>query len=171
MSPYKMSGTTVVSFSGGRTSAYMLRQVLDANDDLDDLIVTFASTGKEHPVTHDFVNECSLRWQVPIIWQEYRDDDRGFTIVTYETASRDGEPFAALVRKRSYLPNPVTRFCTIDLKIRVIHKYQGKLALVCQLTTVRSGRQSQTWIGAPTFATDKIARFSRSLVVPIFWPK
>ncbi|KPW12302.1 hypothetical protein [Pseudomonas syringae] len=25
MSPYKMSGTTVVSFSGGRTSAYMLR--------------------------------------------------------------------------------------------------------------------------------------------------
>ncbi len=127
MSPYKMSGTTVVSFSGGRTSAYMLRQVLDANDDLDDLIVTFASTGKEHPVTHDFVNECSLRWQVPIIWQEYRDDDRGFTIVTYETASRDGEPFAALVRKRSYLPNPVTRFCTIDLKIRVIHKYQGSL--------------------------------------------
>nr|WP_311138682.1 hypothetical protein [Pseudomonas amygdali] len=42
---------------------------------------------------------------MPIIWQEYRDDDRGFTIVTYETASRDGEPFAALVRKRSY-PEP-----------------------------------------------------------------
>jgi len=44
MSLYKMSGTKVVSFSGGRTSAYMLRQVLDANDDLDDLIVTFANT-------------------------------------------------------------------------------------------------------------------------------
>lgn len=123
MSPYKMSGTTVVSFSGGRTSAYMLRQVLDANDDLDDLIVTFANTGKEHPATLDFVNECSRRWQVPIVWLEYRDDDRGFAIVTYETASRDGEPFEALIRKRSYLPNPVTRFCTIDLKIRVIHKY------------------------------------------------
>lgn len=47
MSPYKMSGTTVVSFSGGRSSDYMLRQVLDANDDLDDLIVTFANTGKQ----------------------------------------------------------------------------------------------------------------------------
>lgn len=34
MSPYKLSGTTVVSFSGGRTSAYMLRQVLDNNTDL-----------------------------------------------------------------------------------------------------------------------------------------
>lgn len=88
MSPYKMSGTTVVSFSGGRTSAYLLRQVLDANDDLDDLIVTFANTGKEHPATLDFVNECSQRWQVPIVWLEYRDDERGFAIVTYETASR-----------------------------------------------------------------------------------
>ncbi|KPW99803.1 Phage-related protein [Pseudomonas savastanoi] len=108
MSPYKISGTTVVSFSGGRTSAYMLRQVLDANDDLDDLIVTFANTGKEHPATLDFVNECARRWQVLIVWLEYRDDDLGFAIVTYETASRDGEPFEALIRKRSYLPNTVT---------------------------------------------------------------
>ncbi|MFP3849101.1 phosphoadenosine phosphosulfate reductase family protein [Pseudomonas sp. W5-01] len=123
MSAYKMSGTTVVSFSGGRTSAYMLRQVLDSNDDLGDLIVTFANTGKEHPATLDFVQECSERWGVPIVWLEYRDDERGFAIVNYETASRNGQPFEDLIRKRSYLPNPVTRFCTIDLKIRVIHKY------------------------------------------------
>nr|GEX91146.1 hypothetical protein [Tanacetum cinerariifolium] len=118
-----MSGTTVVSFSGGRTSAYMLHQVLDSNDHLGDLIVTFANTGKEHPATLDFVQECSERWAVPIVWLEYRDDERGFAIVNYETASRDGQPFEDLIRKRSYLPNPVTRFCTIDLKIRVIHKY------------------------------------------------
>lgn len=55
MSPYKIFGTTVISFSGGRTSAFMLRQVLDHNDDLSDLIVTFANTGKEHPATLDFV--------------------------------------------------------------------------------------------------------------------
>ncbi|WP_122221652.1 phosphoadenosine phosphosulfate reductase family protein [Pseudomonas syringae group genomosp. 3] len=136
MSPYKMSETTVVSFSGGRTSAYMLRQVLDANDDLDDLIVTFANTGKEHPATLDFVNECSRRWQVPIVWLEYRDDDRGFAIVTYDTASRDGEPFEALIRKRSYLPNPVTRFCTIDLEIRVIHKYLRMIGCSTEETPV-----------------------------------
>lgn len=123
MSPYKFSGTTVVSFSGGRTSAYMLRQVLDNNDDLGDLIVTFANTGKEHPATLDFVKECSERWAVPIVWLEFRDNEQGFAIVNYETASRDGQPFEDLIRKRSYLPNPVTRFCTIDLKIRVIHKY------------------------------------------------
>jgi 3'-phosphoadenosine 5'-phosphosulfate sulfotransferase (PAPS reductase)/FAD synthetase len=129
MSAYQMSGTTVVSFSGGRTSAYMLRQVLDTNDDLSELIVTFANTGKEHPATLDFVQECSERWGVPIVWLEYRNDERGFAIVDYQTASRDGQPFEDLIRKRSYLPNPVTRFCTIDLKIRIIHKYLRSLGM------------------------------------------
>lgn len=129
MSPYKLAGTTVVSFSGGRTSAYMLRQVLDSNTDLDDLIITFANTGKEHPATLEFVRECAERWAVPIVWLEFRDDDAGFAMVDYATASRHGEPFEALIRKRKYLPNPVTRFCTIDLKIRIIHKYLRSLGL------------------------------------------
>lgn len=129
MSAYKMSGTTVVSFSGGRTSAYMLRQVLDSNDDHSDLIVTFANTGKEHPATLAFVQECSERWGVPIVWLEFRDDEAGFAVVDFASTSRAGEPFEALIRKRSYLPNPVTRFCTIDLKIRIIHKYLRSLGL------------------------------------------
>lgn len=129
MSPYKISGTTVVSFSGGRTSAYMLRKVLDNNEDLTDLVITFANTGKEHPATLEFVRECAERWAVPIVWLEFRDDDTGFAVVDYATASRQGEPFEALIRKRKYLPNPVTRFCTIDLKIRIIHKYLRSLGL------------------------------------------
>lgn len=129
MPPYKFSGTTVVSFSGGRTSAYMLRQVLDNNDDMSDLVVTFANTGKEHPATLEFVRECAERWAVPIVWLEFRDDDTGFAVVDYATASRQGEPFEALIRKRKYLPSPVTRFCTIDLKIRIIHKYLRSLGL------------------------------------------
>lgn len=129
MSPYKLSGTTVVSFSGGRTSAYMLRQVLDNNEDLSDLVVTFANTGKEHPATLEFVRECAEHWDVPIVWLEYREDEAGFAVVDYASASCQGEPFEALIRKRKYLPNPVTRFCTIDLKIRIIHKYLRSLGL------------------------------------------
>lgn len=136
MSPYKISGTTVVSFSGGRTSAYMLRQVLDNNDDLSDLVITFANTGKEHPATLEFVRKCAERWSVPIVWLEFRDDDAGFAVVDYATASRQGEPFEALIRKRKYLPNPVTRFCTIDLKIRIIHKYLRSLGLSTEETPV-----------------------------------
>ncbi|WP_339408007.1 phosphoadenosine phosphosulfate reductase family protein [Pseudomonas helleri] len=129
MNHYRLRGTTVVSFSGGRTSAYMLSQVMDSNTDLDDLIITFANTGKEHPATLEFVRECAERWDMPIVWLEFRDDDPGFAVVDYASASRRGEPFEALIRKRKYLPNPVTRFCTIDLKIRIIHKYLRSLGL------------------------------------------
>lgn len=129
MSPYCLRGKTVLSFSGGRTSAYMLRQVLDHNEDLSDLLVLFANTGKEHPATLEFVRECAERWAVPITWLEYRDNEQGFAEVDFDTCSRDGEPFEAVIRKRKYLPNPVTRFCTIDLKIRIIHKYLRSLGL------------------------------------------
>jgi 3'-phosphoadenosine 5'-phosphosulfate sulfotransferase (PAPS reductase)/FAD synthetase len=136
MSPYKLSGPTVVSFSGGRTSAYMLRQVVDNNDDLSDLVVTFANTGKEHPATLEFVRECAERWSVAIVWLEYRNTEIGFEVVDFASASRQGEPFEALIRKRKYLPNPVTRFCTIDLKIRIIHKYLRSLGLSTEETPV-----------------------------------
>lgn len=123
MSPYRLRSKTVLSFSGGRTSAYMLRQVLDHNDDLSDLLVLFANSGKEHPATLEFVRECAERWAAPITWLEYRDNEQGFAVVDFDTCSRDGEPFEAVIRKRKYLPNPVTRFCTVELKIRTMHRY------------------------------------------------
>ncbi|MGY2409570.1 phosphoadenosine phosphosulfate reductase domain-containing protein [Pseudomonas pergaminensis] len=129
---YALAGPTVVSFSGGRTSAYMLFMVLlhnTAEDIAKYLLIIFANTGKEHPATLEFVRACADRWAVRIIWLEFRDDDKGFAVVDYATASRRGEPFEALIRKRKYLPNPVTRFCTIDLKIRIIHKYLRTLSL------------------------------------------
>ena len=124
--PYKITRPTCISMSGGRTSAYMLRQVLDVSRDrLDkDAFVMFANTGKERPETLDFVHECSVRWDVPIVWVEYRheygDKHLRFTEVTYETASRNGEPFEALIRDKRHLPNPGKRTCTEFLKVRAI---------------------------------------------------
>lgn len=124
--PFKIDGPACVSFSGGRTSAYMLWRVLQANtrEDIERwLVVAFANTGLEHEKTLEFVRECGRRWGVRIMWVEYRDDEAGFTLVDFETASRAGEPFEAVIRKRNYLPNPITRFCTVELKIRAMHKY------------------------------------------------
>ena len=123
--PFEIKEPTCISFSGGRTSAYMLWRVLDANNGIPPphARVMFANTGKEEEATLKFVNDCSVNWNVPITWVEYRDADPAFAVVNYETASRNGEPFEALIRKRQYLPNPVTRFCTSELKIRSIHKY------------------------------------------------
>lgn len=125
--PFKIDGPTCISFSGGRTSAYMLWRVLQTNAGLpDEAKVCFANTGKEDEATLRFVDRCSKEWNVEITWVEYKDaeatKDR-FKVVTFETASRNGEPFEAIIRKRNYLPNPVSRFCTVEMKVRAIHRY------------------------------------------------
>jgi 3'-phosphoadenosine 5'-phosphosulfate sulfotransferase (PAPS reductase)/FAD synthetase len=125
--PFIIDGPTCISFSGGRTSAYMLHRVLQANGGLpDEAKVIFANTGKEDEATLRFVDRCSKEWGVPITWVEYQEAEETkdrFKVVTFETASRDGEPFEAIIRKRNYLPNPVSRFCTVEMKVRAIHRY------------------------------------------------
>lgn len=122
--PFKIDQPTCISFSGGRTSAYMLWRVLQSNDGLPgDAVVCFANTGKEVEATLRFVRDCAQHWQMPIHWLEYQPDAPGFTQVDFEHASREGEPFEALIRKRQYLPNPVARGCTTSLKIRPMHRF------------------------------------------------
>lgn len=106
----------------------MLKCILDAHEGQlpPDASVLFANTGKEMPQTLDFVHDCSQRWGVPIVWLEYFDHDepqKRWQQVTYETASRDGKPLSDLIGRKNLLPNPVTRFCTAEAKIRVMKLY------------------------------------------------
>jgi len=124
MDPFKIDEPTVISFSGGRTSAYMLWRVLQSNNGLPDQAkAVFCNTGKEDEATLRFVHDCSVRWGIPITWLEYRVAEVPFEVVTFDTASRNGEPFSALIKKKNYLPNPVARFCTVDLKILTLERY------------------------------------------------
>lgn len=122
--PFLIHGPAVISFSGGRTSAYMLHRILQAHGGAlpTDVVVCFANTGREMPATLDFVRDCGAAWNVPIVWLEYRRDaetDAKWTeIVSHNSASRNGEPFEAMLLAHSTLPNPRQSFCTIELKIR-----------------------------------------------------
>jgi 3'-phosphoadenosine 5'-phosphosulfate sulfotransferase (PAPS reductase)/FAD synthetase len=136
--PFKIDGPTCISFSGGRTSAYMLWRVLQSNGGLpDEAVVCFANTGKEEEATLQFVRDCAERWAVPIKWVEYRNDAAGFELVDFERASRKGEPFEAIVTKKHYLPNPVARFCTQELKNDPIKLASG-LDSDCTMVGVRA---------------------------------
>lgn len=123
--PYTLpDGNVQICFSGGRTSAYMLHQILEANGDLPDRTqVVFTNTGREMDATLDFVQECATRWGVHVTWLEYRWAEPFFEIVNHNNASRDGEPFEALIRKKKYLPNQQSRYCTIELKIRTAKRH------------------------------------------------
>jgi 3'-phosphoadenosine 5'-phosphosulfate sulfotransferase (PAPS reductase)/FAD synthetase len=126
--PFFIDGPACINFSGGRSSALMLRRCLDAHGGFlpSDVHVVFANTGRERAATLDFVRECALRWGVWIRWVE-RDGSgepgARFREVEYETASRTGEPFAELIDEHRFLPNAVARFCTIELKILVARDF------------------------------------------------
>ena len=125
-SPYLIHGPALISFSGGRTSAYMLKMILDAHGGAlpDNVHVCFANTGKEREETLRFVHECGSRWGVHVNWLERSDiDPRGFAEVGFNSAARSGEPFAALIAKKGYLPNSQARFCSVELKVRVMRDF------------------------------------------------
>ena len=116
-----------ISFSGGRTSGFMLNNILQANGDLPDRVqVVFQNTGRELPQTLDFVHECSEKWGVHVVWLEYNvtlDNKPTYDVVSYETADLTGKPFDRLIDKYAALPKANGRFCTGELKMDTARRY------------------------------------------------
>ena len=54
------------------------------------------------------------------------DNRATYKTVSDNSASRIGEPFEVLVRRRKYLPNIAARFCTTELKILPMKRYLTK---------------------------------------------
>jgi 3'-phosphoadenosine 5'-phosphosulfate sulfotransferase (PAPS reductase)/FAD synthetase len=155
VNPFLVETPARLAFSGGRTSGYLVRQVVDAFGGSlpDDVVVTFANTGREVPETLDFVRECGDRWKFRIRWVEYRRGPgpavkpdcgqpkigcHGFAEVDYATASRDGEPFAAIIDVKAdfraeakgeppVLPNPTDRWCSAELKARTMDRFMRSI--------------------------------------------
>lgn len=153
MNPYRIKLPGIISFSGGRTSGYMLYKCLEAwgGDFPNKVKVLFCNTGKEREETLEFVEECSQQWGVEIIWLEYRyiplpirytkdgkpialnQKSHSWEVVNFNTASRNGEPFDAIIKARNILrehknaegilPHVRGRFCTAELKTRTKGRY------------------------------------------------
>lgn len=153
--PFKLEGPAIVSFSGGRTSGYMLWHILEAHGGTlpDDVKVIFCNTGKERPETLDFVERCSQRWGVPVTWLEYRHcGGPTFAVVDYNSASRNGEPLESAIKARAgnsgYLPNPLVRYCTIECKIKTTTRYLASLGW-------------EHWVNAIGFRADEPQRVAK----------
>lgn len=188
--PATRRGPRVISNSGGRTSAWMTLLEMEHGLGPEEYVI-FCNTGKEREETLQFLHRQQTILGVPIIWLEYCRWNR-WKQVSYETASRKGEPFEAIIADHRhwkwrpeitrtqlladgkpvergstlwqhyyegaeltinteffggiyqaatptfkelhttsanpnpfglYLPNVVTRFCTQELKIRVMRDY------------------------------------------------
>lgn len=165
-SAWTVDGPTCVSFSGGRTSAYMLRKLLMAHGGTlpDDCHVVFANTGKEDEATLRFVRDCAELWQVPITWVEYTAEAPGWRVVDFASASRQGEPFEALLQIRPMLPNPTVRFCTQELKIRVIAKYLMSVGF----EGTRTELENTAWLGIRADEPARAAKIPDKRRIPLW---
>ena len=125
----------IIHFSGGRTSAYLLFHTMEAyGGSLPKHVrVAYCNTGKEREETLSFIQRCSDEWNVEVTWLEYdyRTDAQGglhdpkhvHRVVSFDQASRNGEPFEAMIRSGSILPTVALRKCTSELKVRTSERW------------------------------------------------
>jgi 3'-phosphoadenosine 5'-phosphosulfate sulfotransferase (PAPS reductase)/FAD synthetase len=140
----------------------MLWRVLQANGGKlpDEAVTCFANTGKEDEATLKFVHDCSTHWDVPIVWLEYKDAQEiggRWKQVMYATASRNGEPFDAMIERKKFLPNSVMRFCTTELKINPIARYMESIG----------HKEFDTFAGIRADEPKRVVKLRESLHAPL----
>ena len=119
--------TLVISFSGGRTSAYLTKKLLEQKDQWKEIIVIFANTGQEHEKTLEFINNCDKQLGFNTVWIEavtHLDEKKSSTakVVNFKTAARNGEPFEGVISKYG-IPWSKAGHCTRELKENPIKNY------------------------------------------------
>jgi len=120
-----------VSFSGGRTSAYMCWWLIENLSHKFRFIFIFANTGMEHEETLIFVDKCdkafglNLVWVEPVISQTHGVGIR-HKVVSFETACRDERYFEQLAMKEG-LPCKTHPHCTERLKLKPMASYKKSI--------------------------------------------
>lgn len=122
-----MKQKLLISFSDGRTSAFMTRWLLLNKQDEYEMTVVFANTGKGRDETLSFINTCNQQFNFNLVWIEsvpsmVRGKGVKARVVDFQTALRNGEPFEAFIQKHD-IPNMVAPQCSRELKACAIRAY------------------------------------------------
>jgi hypothetical protein len=131
---YPLKDRISISFSGGKTSAYMTKMLLDyfrQHEPWREIVVTFANTGQEHEETLKFVERCDKEFGFGVVWLEAVVNPKarkatGFRVVNFETASRKGEPFEDVIKKYG-IPNKMYNHCTRETKLQPMIAYYDSI--------------------------------------------
>lgn len=120
----------VVSFSGGRTSAYLVWLMLLRKLAGEQVYFIFMDTGCEHPMTYRFVREVVKFWDIPLIVLQVDINPElgqanGYTVwepKDIQTNMPALKPFIDMVKKYG-TPYIGGAFCTDRLKLVPFKKY------------------------------------------------
>lgn len=139
--------------SGGKTSGYQTKRVLDEYSDKYNILVAFANTGQENNATLDFINNCDKMFGFNTMWLEAKVNPEkgkgtGYKIVSYETADRSGKVFEGVIKKYG-IPNKSYPHCNRELKLAPIHAYAKEYF---------NGEKYKTAIGIRTDETRRVSK-------------
>lgn len=154
--------TLFISFSGGRTSAYMTKMILERLPEGVKPLVVFANTGQEHEHTLEFINACDKEFGFNTIWLEtvvHHGQRKRCThkIVDFETATRDDSLFREVIKKYG-VPNKGFPHCTRELKLNPMLSFMGE-----------QGFSGNNYITAIGIRSDERDRVSGSMFDLNYW--
>tara|TARA_R110001599_G_C12195644_1_gene655280 strand:+ start:675 stop:1541 length:867 start_codon:yes stop_codon:yes gene_type:complete len=118
----------VVSFSGGRTSAYLvyLMEQMRVNNSFE-VEYIFMDTGAEHPETYTFVRNIVKHWKIKLTCLRsethfIKGKGNTFKVVGLDEIGPDLKPFADMAKKYG-MPSVLMPHCTGHLKTIPFKKY------------------------------------------------
>jgi len=135
-----IEGTNVVSFSGGRTSAFLVHLMEQERLKGADVHYVFMDTGAEHPRTYDFIRNIVHRWGIPLVCIRMvalpMNKGVGYQVVPVKGLTPDLVPFRDMLRKYG-APDAARPHCSNKMKERPFQKY-------CK---DHFGKDYTTWLG------------------------
>lgn len=119
----------IVSFSGGRTSAYLvyLMEKKRKSGEVDAVDYIFMDTGAEHPKTYEFVKNCVEHFEIDLTCLRTKvNPERGvgttYNVVSIDDCRCDLKPWRDYASKYG-VPQVPFADCTKELKITPYEKY------------------------------------------------
>ena len=121
----------IVSFSGGRTSAYLVHCIEQMRKDgrlQGPVEYIFMDTGAEHQATYDFVKQVAWFFGISMtLLRPVISSDIGtgvtFKVIGWDELKPDLQPWREMLAKHGTPYNPGGGFCTDRLKTEVSNKY------------------------------------------------
>ena len=131
----------IVSFSGGRTSAYLCKIMIDTYGK-DNVDFIYMDTGAEHSETYEFIRKVNDEFGLNLIclrgdFSRPLGDGVGYSVVDIDSLKPDLAPFKAMLSKYG-VPYIGGMFCTDRMKLKPFKKY-------CDDTYGK--KNYETWLG------------------------
>jgi 3'-phosphoadenosine 5'-phosphosulfate sulfotransferase (PAPS reductase)/FAD synthetase len=131
----------IVSFSGGRTSAYLCKIMIETfgRDNVD---FVYMDTGAEHQKTYDFIRNVNREFGLDLVclrgdFNQPLGEGVQYNVVDIDSLKPDLKPFKGMIEKYG-VPYIGGMFCTDRMKLKPFKKY-------CDHTYGK--KNYETWLG------------------------